>query len=266
MRPAFVINLGMRIPVVALAGLFGVTVLVTGCRSGAPQAIVVGDLTRAVQTGHGASREKPVYYYPVVGGYRELGAKVAGDHPPSSTEVLRSVAKALAQENYLLVRPGMKPDLVMVIWWGCMNPLIDEFELAEEGPEGTKVDLFFNKREMMGLVGAFKGDAGFRRRRDSFMDAAYDDRYFIVVGAYDFVAAEKQERKLLWTARMSTESTGRSPEQVFPLLAASGMSVFGRETKPGIVDTASALKGTRVDLGELQVIESLTNDRVPTKK
>jgi hypothetical protein len=252
----------------ALAAIFA-GALLTGCRSMAPQAIVVGDLARANASGVVPSKEKPVYYYPVIGGYRELGATVAGVQPPPTNEVLRAVAKALAQDNYLLVRPGLKPDLVMVIWWGCLNPLIDKMELAEEAEEGvapTVVDLFFNKREMAGLVGAFKGDDGFRRKRDSLTEATYDDRYFILVGAYDFAAAEKRERKLLWTARMSTESVGRSPAEVFPLLAASGVAVFGRETKPGIIDTARPVKGTRVDLGELQVIESLTRDRPPAKK
>ncbi len=237
-----------------------------GCRSGAlaPQAIVVGDIPPANAPGPAPSREKPLYYYPVVGGYRELGAKMAGVHPPSSNEVLRAVAKALAQENYLLVRPGVKPDLMMVIWWGCMNPLVEEFEQTEEEVAPTKV--FFNMREMLALVGAFKADVGVERVRNDLRQAANDDRYFIVVGAYDFAAVEKHERKLLWSARMSTESTGRSPEEIFPLLAASGAAVFGRETKPGVIDTAQQMKGTRVDLGELQVIENLTKDQVPAKK
>lgn len=243
--------------------------LLAGCRSQAPLAIVVGDVPRLAAPGRTPTKEKPLYYYPVIGGFRELGATMAGDHPPPQTEVLRAVAESLARDHYLLIRPGMKPDLVMVIWWGSMNPMIDEMPLAEDSEtaeEATTIELFQNKREMIGLVGALKGDPGFRRRRDTIGEAIYDDRYFIVVGAYEFAAAEKREKKLLWSARMSTESAGRSPEQVFPLLAASGAAVFGRETLPGVIDTAKAIKGTRVDLGELQVIENFTSDRLPAKK
>lgn len=186
---------------------------------------------------------------------------MAGTKPPAEAEVVQAVRKALAREHYLVMKPDSVPDLVLVIWWGTINPLIDTMEANEDDVAPTEV--FANTREMMALVGAFKMEAPTRSDWAQLKEAARDDRYFIFIAAYDFAAATRQERKLLWSARMSTESTGRTPEEVFPLLAASGAAVFGRDTAPAEHDTSEPVKTPSVELAPLEVIEMLGQEKKP---
>lgn len=245
---------GVFVPVLLLAAG-------SSCVAPAPQAIVLGDVTSEGARRRAPSREAPVYYFPVIAGYRERGAVMGGTKPPAETEVVQAVTQALAREHYLVMKPGSTPDLMLVIWWGMINPLIDEMEPNEDDVAPTQV--FANTREMMALVGAFKTDTLFRSDWNRLKEAARDDRYFILVGAYDFAAAARQERKLLWSARMSTESAGRAPDEIFPLLAASGAVVFGRDTAPVLHDTSEPVKTPSVELAPLEVIEMLGQEKKP---
>lgn len=227
----------------------------------APHAIVIGDVTPEGKKQPPPTRDAPQYYFPTITDYRELGAVMAGTKSPSKDDVLQAVITALARENYLLVKPGSKPDLALTIWWGSLNPLVDEMEANEGDLAPTQV--FFNKREMLALVGAFKADAFFKFDSDQLREAATDDRYFILIAAYDFAALEKKEKKLVWSARMSTESTGRSPEETFPLLAASGAAVFGRNTVPAVLDTSKPIKRPEIKIGPTEVIEVISADKKP---
>jgi hypothetical protein len=186
---------------------------------------------------------------------------MAGTKPPPEAEVVQAIVKALAREHYLMMKPGSTPDLMLVIWWGRINPLIDVMEANEDDVAPTEV--FVNTREMMALIGAFKGKGLSRSDWKDLKDTARDDRYFILVAAYDYAAAERKERKLLWSARMSTESTGRTPEEIFPVLAASGAGIFGRDTAPTVQDTSDPNKIRKVELAPFEVIEMLPGEKQP---
>lgn len=229
--------------------------------SSAPRAIVIGDVTSEGKKQPPPTRDTPRYYFPTITDYRELGAVMAGTKSPSKDDVLQAVITALARENYLLAKPGSKPDLALMIWWGSVNPLVDEMEANEGDLAPTQV--FFNKREMLALVGAFKADVFFKFDADQLKEAATDDRYFILIAAYDFAALEKRERKLLWSARMSTESTGRAPDEIFPVLAASGTAVFGRDTAPTVLDASRPIKRPEVELGPTKVVDVLAEEKKP---
>lgn len=197
----------------------------------------------------------------MIAGYRELGALVGGTKPPVENDVLQALVKALAQEHYLIAKPGTTPELMLVLWWGSINPLVDEME--QNVDEVAPTQIFYNQREMLSLVGAFKADAFFKFDSDQLKEAARDDRYFILIGAYNFAAAEKKKRKLLWSARMSTESTGRAPDKIFPILAASGAAVFGRDTAPALLDTSKPIKSPEIEMGPTTIVDELAEDKKP---
>src|SRR5262245_40871842 len=64
---------------------------------------IVVDLTAEGKKVPKPSRAHPAYYYPVVGGFRELGALVAGEKRPPAASVARLLAKALAAQGYLVM-------------------------------------------------------------------------------------------------------------------------------------------------------------------
>lgn len=244
----------------AASGLLAAAVVsvLAGCAGSLPpQVVVVGDLSPVGKKLTPPDAAHPVYYFPLPIGYKEVGATYAGEKPPPEKNgVSHTLAVALAKQHYLLMTPEHPPTQLLVFWWGSMNPEIQDF-----GSSDPTEQVFFNKREMMALVGAYKLDAPFGARVDDVKAAATQDRYFVVVMAFDYAAATKHQKQLLWMAKMSTAGHGTDLAAVIPALMASGAPAFGRDTQPDIVDSANLLKEGTVNIAPLEVKET-----VPEKK
>src|SRR6185369_4147777 len=86
---------------------------------------------------------------PVVAGWREEGAVVAGEKPPPTLTVVHEFAKTLATQGYLVVGPKTpRPTLLLVFHWGYMNPEVTDF-----GSDDPTQKVVFNQKEMLALVG-----------------------------------------------------------------------------------------------------------------
>lgn len=173
------------------------------------------------------TKDHPTYYLPYVVGYREEGATVAGEKAPPMKPIVHQLAKALAQQNYFVIsKDHAQPSILLVFYWGYMNPQIDDV-----GDLDNPQKVFYNQKEMLALVGGqTMGMLDLNFEKEQVMQGAEDDRYFVVVSAYDFDAAKQHKKVILWQARMSTPSNGVSLDQVIPALIASGAPKFGRET------------------------------------
>lgn len=255
---------GLALAVVALAGVSPLSAGFLGF--GTPKDTdvnVVVDMTEAGRKITPPTKESPAFYYPVLAGYRESGSLVAGEKSPPPTPVAKLLAKALAAQHYYVV--GTKsppPSLILVFHWGYMNPQIDNI-----GDNENPQQLFWNQREMLALVaGNTIGNVGpFGPQREDILQAARDDRYFVIVSAYDFEAAKTKKKVLLWQAKMSTPSNRVSLAEVIPGMIAAGGPRFGRETKlPESVTAPLAKEGT-VEIGTPTVVDD-TGKSVPTKK
>jgi len=224
--------------------------------------------------------EQPAYYVPVILGYHEGGKIIGGEQPPSRQEMLRQLGRALAKEGYVLqaVRPNANqtlPSLILAFEWGYLNPSTLNFGLMDltTGEGGTlapseiqsKSSLAtgtadFNQAEMVTLVAgsalaaqlAAAGSTGLSQIEwDKIRNAATEDRYFIIVSAFDFAASLKGEQRLLWRARMSTERQGVWMSDVLAALVTVGAPKFGRETGPAFADIPIT-RGT-VKLGPMEI-------------
>lgn len=225
----------------------------TGCLSSLPpRVVVVGDVTEMGKKLTPPDAQHPIHYFPLVAGYKELGAVVAGEKVPEKNVVLHTLAKELAKRHYLVMTAEHPPEQLLVFWWGSMNPQIEDF-----GSNDPADQVFFNEREMLALVGAYKSTGIAPWQSDDLWTAARDDRYFIILMAFDFAAARQRQKKLLWMAKMSTESVGTSLPDVIPALVASGGPAFGRDTPPSFVDSGQSLKEGRVILAPLEIKEYL---------
>jgi hypothetical protein len=67
---------------------------------------VVVDFTEAGRRIMHPAPGNPAYYYPVLGGFEELGSAVAGEKPPRPDEVAHAVAVELAKQGYLEFKPS----------------------------------------------------------------------------------------------------------------------------------------------------------------
>lgn len=252
----FILNLPMILPYVPVWPRLLINALclagLTGCvRQLPPQVIVVGDVTEMGRKLSPPSTQQPVYYFPLVVGYKEMGATIAGEKIPEKNAVLRTLAKELAKQHYFVMNDQHPPEQVLVFWWGSMNP-----EIQDLGSNDPSEQVFFNEREMLALVGAYKTSGITPWQSNDLRTAARDDRYFIILMAYDYAAARQRQKKLLWMAKMSTESVGTNLPDVISALVASGGPAFGRDTPPSFVDSEQALGG-KVILAPIEVKEIL---------
>ena len=209
------------------------------------------------------TQEKPAFYYPVLAGYREEGALVAGEKSPPPNPVAHLLAKALAAQHYYVV--GAKtpaPTLLLVFHWGYMNPQIDDL-----GDPDNPQQQFWNQREMLALVaGNTLANVGvFGREREDILQAARDERYFVIVSAYDFKAATGKKKVLLWRAKMSTPSNRVSLAEVIPAMITAGGPRFGRETRLPESVTAALAKEGKVEIGTPTVVQDSILPAPPKK-
>jgi hypothetical protein len=225
---------------------------------------VVVDKTEAGRAVQTPTKEKPAFYYPVLAGYREAVSLVAGETSPPPTPVAKLLAKALAAQHYYVVGTQTPPPtLLLVFHWGYMNPQIDEL-----GDPENPQQQFWNQREMLALVAGntLNNVNPFGFQRNDILQNARDDRYFVIVSAYDFAAAKEKKKKLLWQAKMSTPSNRVSLAEVIPGLIAAGGPHFGRETKLPESVTAPIAKEGIVEIGTPTVVDDNAKPAASPKK
>lgn len=214
---------------------------------------VVVDMTEAGREIAPPTKEKPAIYYPVLAGYREEGSLVAGEKTPPANSVAKLLAKALAGQHYYVYGPGKTPapTLLLVFHWGYMNPQIDD-----TGDPDNPQAIFWNQKEMLALVaGNTLGNiSSLSFERQDILQNARDDRYFVIVSAFDFAAAKEKKKKLLWQAKMSVPSNRVSLAEVIPSMITAGAPRFGRETKRPESVTAPLAKEGKVEIGTPTVV------------
>ena len=224
---------------------------------------VVVDLTEAGRKVAPPTKEKPAFYYPVLAGYREAGSLVAGEKTPPPNNVAKLLAKALAAQHYYVM--GAKtpaPTLILVFHWGYMNPQIDD-----TGDDENPSQVFWNQKEMLALVAGntLKNVGAFGFERDDILQNIRDDRYFVIVSAYDFEAGKEKKKVLLWQAKMSTPSNRVSLAEVIPSMITAGGPRFGRETKLPESVTAALAKEGKVEVGTPVVVPDSPDKAKPTE-
>ncbi len=129
--------------------------------------------------------------------------------------------------------PVMKgtPSLIVSFQYGYANPEVASFDGSTTDPI---TNINFNQMQMLGLVaGNSIKDLGADFDRDAVMQRAGQDRYFVMVSAYDFDAYKSGHKVvLLWQAKMSASSDNLGQfTDALNALAWAGGPYFGRETK-----------------------------------
>jgi hypothetical protein len=191
------------------------------------------------------------YYLPVVFGFKEWGAVVAGEKRPNERDLIHLVAAQLANQGYFVMDPahGHPPSLILAIHYGCLNPENDDMDPTDTTGMSK---VFFNEREMLALVaGNTLQNLDLSFEREDVMQAAEEDRYFVALTAFDFEAFAKGRHKVpLWQAKMSVPSAGISGfADVMEALVKAGGPFLGRETLRPKMILAPVTPEGRVEIG-----------------
>lgn len=84
---------------------------------------------------------------------------------------------------------------------------------------------------------------------DELIEDIEEERYYVIIGAYDMQALLEGQHRLLWSTRVSIRSQGNRFDQWLPTMFANASKYFG-EASDGLVRRFQ--RATRVDMGELK--------------
>ena len=189
---------------------------------------------------------------------------------------IKTIAKVLAKTGYLPATDRNPPTLLLIWTWGTMNT--DRmYSFSPDDTEGRQV----NRRQLLRFMGAYKlgliskEPGSFQddlfmtgslfRDADSEMisDLASEDLYVAAISAYDYSAATRQQKVLLWTTKISCPSRGLAMKETLPAMLALAAPYIGRETaKPVSVKATDKFK-PEVKIGDPKVVEYMENTPVP---
>jgi hypothetical protein len=153
--------------------------------------------------------------------------------------------QALAQNGYECVSPAHdRPSQLLVFQWGEIVPEEDE-------------QVWWNRGEMLDLVAGKSGQRKAWWEHLRLIGEATNPRFFVRVMAYDYAGAKKNQRVLLWHARISSSTDGVTMTRIMPTLIKLGGPYFGREQTQPLVNFVPLERPTKVELGETEVKEYL---------
>jgi hypothetical protein len=238
------------------------------------QVIAVTDTTPAGALRRPVSPANPVYYLAVSAGYRDFGGIIAGEKVPPKEEVLKTMAKVLAKQGYLPAGDEHPPTLLLVWAWGTMNTDRLVTMTGDEGPQTNRRQLLrFLGAYKLGMISkdrsAFQDDlmmSGMLFRdadRDMIHDLATEDLYVAAISAYDYTAALRSEKVLLWMTKISAPSRGLVMNETLPAMLVLAGPHIGRETEKPVSIKATDKFKPEVKIGDPTVVEFLERNAVP---
>ncbi|MDP3070261.1 MAG: hypothetical protein Q8N18_08230 [Opitutaceae bacterium] len=239
------------------------------------QVIAVTDTTPAGLLRRAATPANPIYYQAVSAGYRDFGGIIAGEKIPPKEEVMQTIAKVLAKQGYLAGSAEHPPTVILIWTWGTMNT--DMMYSGDADDPGRQINrnqlLRFMGAYKLGLItkepDAFRNDlllpgALFRdAETETVADLATEDLYVAAISAYDYAAATRSEKVLLWTTKISCPSRGLALPQTLPAMLALAGPHIGRETAKPVQLKATEQFKTEVKIGEATVVDYVEKDSVP---
>jgi hypothetical protein len=180
-------------------------------------------------------------------GYRvtqEIEVPANAKAPPRTGETPPATIKALSPP----------PSLLLVFSWGSLRP--EKLDAGADFTDNSPPPVL-NQDQMIGLIAGknFDSIVDFGTRTEEIWDGVQDDRFFVMVSAYDFVTYNQKHKKiLLWVTKMSLPAAGVTMAEVMPALIKAGGPLFGRESiGPTVVDVPNAREG-RVEIGTPTVV------------
>ena len=209
-------------------------------------------------------------------------------------EIVENLAVHLQKQNFYPHRDPKEGDLLIVIHYGATgyDPTYEEMfainsledlgytdEIANAGNGGTALDFStidainnfsfnlntsaamaasneqstFFKAQLLGLEEAFSNRTSSQEAYD-LQHMLNEERYFIILMAYDYPLFKEGELKLHWSTRYSVRTIGQSFEQAIKHMNYVAADFFGKNLQG--INSKRATDESRVDIGEIEVLGS----------
>jgi hypothetical protein len=183
------------------------------------------------------------------GGYRPGFNKDEGIEKFGFLNVARTIAKPLSEQNYSPTKDPNQAKLLIMVYWGTTAGTADDpNSYIMYGATNQRVQLTtpltdrndYNNARLLGydsegIIGTDYGRGllmtAFRSRITDITEEIRDNRYFVVLMAYDFQLLWKEKkRKLLWETRFSLREHRNAFDQSLPLMAQFASRYFGKDS------------------------------------
>jgi hypothetical protein len=183
-------------------------------------------------------------------------------------DVARTIAVPLARQNYLPANDPNKTKLVIMVYWGrtagtAESPNAIDPKSADEKlmfrDQFDRLD-FQNARllgyDSEGVIGTDYGRGlrltALHDKTEDLTEEIEDDRYFVVLMAYDFQLLWKHKKhELLWETRFSIREHRNDFRLALPAMAKDASRYFGQDSK-GLIRKRTP--NTNIILGEPKVL------------
>lgn len=215
--------------------------------------------------------DHPTYCVAYDGGYIEEGDPIANEKPAAPADVAQALRAALASQGYQPATAQIGPSLALVYHWGLLNH--DSIQIrnglrlppnlkARIGLVGTstragEIENFLLTRRMGRTNPEFRIPGFLSIQERDILDLAHDDRYFVIVTAYDYAALTHRETKQLWRVKMSTRSAGVAMVDALPAMMRGSASSIGRNLIDTQIVKTPLIRPGRVEIGTPKVEEFL---------
>jgi hypothetical protein len=179
--------------------------------------------------------------------------------------LLHTIARPLAEQHYNPTPDANETNLLIMVYWGRSGGSYQQQDGAlKDYMDGINAQLmgFDSERVFQDRVDASTVFFG-RSIRASIMDNIHsdlitdieEDRYYIVLRAFDFQAAWKHKKiKLLWETRFSLSERQHDFVKELPTMAHTASKYFGQDTK-GLV--RARIPEGQVEIGEIKSLGSV---------
>jgi len=213
------------------------------------------------------SFDNPVYYLAHSIGQHDVGDAYAGMKPVQYSYLEQRLNNALASNGYRPAGADHTPTQVLFITWGMFNhgyggdilsraKLIGGQKFADEFAQAV--------REQRDSGAGLRGNGPLRdfEQRDDLTEtlvySIFEECYYLLVTSLDAEALRQNERKVLWTTKISTIARGVSFQSTLPIMINNASYFFGRETNGPELVRKRAYKRADVSIGEATVVEYMT--------
>lgn len=224
----------------------------------------------------------------------------AGQAQVKFADIIKMLAQDLAKQNYFPSTDVPSANILLKVYWGTTTTYVDPMrdinmertnealsdysanadESGNADPGALNAAIADQRNAGSSALGAIARNAtllGYQptlakeqskifssAEEQTMNEELNEERYFIVIIAYDFQAMQKEHKsRRLWTTRLSVRSPGNKFTEALPMLARAGSDVFGRQID-GLVRVKVPARSGSVKLHELQILGTVEN--VPASK
>lgn len=204
--------------------------------------------------------DEPVVCVPLKGLFHYEGKKDASLEEVEFQDILKTLRPALEARNFRFAKAtdyADDVDLLLVVHYGNTVPEVEDvFISSEEGDEDSfeQVDprSRFRISRILGTTEMYELPTFFSRR-DELFSITDEDRYFIVVIAYDFQKLRTGIKEMLWRTRLSVPDRRIDFDEALPVFARAGAQSFGLPEMEAVENWQEIVEGD-VTVGEIEVI------------